>query len=71
MVEQSPQKFDADRPVLLVLASTYPRWKDEPEPGIVHEQAKRLLPHYRVHEFGPHAQGTATREVIDGVEVQC
>ncbi len=35
----------------------------------MHELAKRLLPHFRVHVLGPHAQGAATREVMDGVEV--
>lgn len=58
-----------DRPVLLVLASTYPRWHGDPEPGFVHELAKRLLPRFRVHVLGPHAKGAARREVMDGVEV--
>ena len=69
MSEQVPHTGDADRPVLLVLASTYPRWQGDPEPGFVHELAKRLVPRFRVHVLGPHAQGAASREVMDGVEV--
>ncbi|MBD7987964.1 glycosyltransferase [Luteimonas sp. Sa2BVA3] len=69
MTEHLPVGGADARPVLLVLASTYPRWPGDPEPGFVHELAKRLLPRFRVHVLGPHARGSATREVMDGVEV--
>ena len=36
------------RPALLVLSSTYPRWKDDPEPGFVHELSKRLTADFDV-----------------------
>jgi len=58
------------RPVLLVLASTYPRWADDPEPGFVHELCKRLTDRFRVIVVGPHAAGAKPREVMDGVEVR-
>lgn len=54
---------------LLVLASTYPRWAADPEPGFVHELAKRLTCPFRVIVLGPHAPGAKPREVLDGVEV--
>lgn len=57
------------RPVLLVLASTYPRWQGDPEPGFVHELSKRLIDRFRVIVLGPHAPGALPREVLDGVEV--
>ena len=57
------------RPVLLVLTSTYPRWKGDPEPGFVHELAKRLTDQFRVVVLGPHAPGASTMEILDGVEV--
>ncbi len=61
---------DADaRPRLLVLASTYPRWPGDPEPGFVHELAKRLTGTFRVIVLGPHAPGAKPRETMDGVEV--
>jgi glycosyltransferase involved in cell wall biosynthesis len=57
------------RPRLLVLASTYPRWPGDPEPGFVHELAKRLAGRFRVVVLGPHAPGAKRRESMDGVEV--
>ena len=32
----------------MVLASTYPRWRGDKEPGFVHELAKRLVDRFRV-----------------------
>lgn len=57
------------RPTLLVLASTYPRWVGDTEPGFVHELARRLTGQFRVIVLGPHAPGAKTREALDGVEV--
>lgn len=59
----------SDMPRVLVLASTYPRWSGDPEPGFVHELAKRLRQHFYVVVLCPHAKGAKTREVMDGVEV--
>ncbi len=56
-------------PVLLVLASTYPRWAGDAEPGFVHELARRLTGRFRVLVLCPHAPGAKRREVMDGVEV--
>jgi len=57
------------KPVLLVLASTYPRWPGDPEPGFVHELARRLTDRFRVIVVGPHAPDAKPRETMDGVEV--
>lgn len=54
---------------LLVLTSTYPRSKHDPEPGFVHELARRLTGDFDVHVIGPHATGAASREHMDEVEV--
>lgn len=56
-------------PVLLALASTYPRWPADPEPGFVHELSRRLTERYRVIVLCPHAPGAKPRETMDGVEV--
>lgn len=56
-------------PTLLVLASTYPRWEGDPEPGFVHELSKRLTDRFRVVVLGPHAPGALPRETMEGVEV--
>lgn len=57
------------KPRVLVLASTYPRWRDDPEPGFVHELSKRLKEAFDVTVLCPHAAGAATRETLDGVAV--
>lgn len=54
---------------LLMLASTYPRWRDDPEPGFVYDLAKRLTDRFRVVVLAPHAPGARTCEQFDGVEV--
>lgn len=54
---------------MLVLTSTYPRWQGDPEPGFVHELAKRLTDRFRVMVLGPHAPGAPARDILDGVEV--
>lgn len=59
----------ATKPTLLVLTSTYPRWADDPEPGFVHELARRLTDRFRVIVLGPHALGANAVELLDGVEV--
>lgn len=57
------------KPQVLVLASTYPRWAGDREPGFVHELAKRLAEEFHVIALCPHAAGAALTEVMDGVEV--
>jgi glycosyltransferase involved in cell wall biosynthesis len=59
----------AQRKKLLVLASTYPRWAGDPEPGFVHELSKRLTDVFEVAVLCPHAQGAMEQEVLDGVYV--
>lgn len=57
------------KPRLLVLTSTYPRWSGDPEPGFVHELAKRLTDDFDVTVLGPHAPETSLEETMDGVRV--
>ncbi|MCC7635773.1 glycosyltransferase family 4 protein [Stenotrophomonas rhizophila] len=57
------------RPRLLVLASTYPRWHGDPEPGFVHELSQRLVADFDVRVLCPHAAGALPRECMDGVDV--
>ncbi|WP_430388210.1 glycosyltransferase family 4 protein [Dyella sp. 20L07] len=59
----------AKRPGLLVLTSTYPRWAGDPEPGFVHELARRLIDRFDVCVIGPHASGALAQEELDGVLV--
>lgn len=59
----------AQRPRILVLASTYPRWRGDVLPPFVHELARRLTERFEVHVLAPHAKGCSTHEIMDGVEV--
>lgn len=57
------------RLTLLVLASTYPRWPDDIEPGFVHELCRRLAKHYEVIALVPDAPGARGDCMQDGVYV--
>lgn len=57
------------RPILLVLASTYPRWQGDHEPGFVHELSRRLTTCFDVTVLCPHAEGALTQEQMDGVNI--
>ncbi len=57
------------KPLLLVLASTYPRWRDDPEPGFVHALSRRLTDRFRVVAVVPDAPDAEPDGVLDGVEV--
>ena len=59
----------AQRPRLLVLTSTYPRWAGDPEPGFVHELSRRLTDKFQVTVLCPHACGALPKEQLDGVKV--
>lgn len=54
---------------LLVLASTYPRWHGDHEPGFVHELSKRMSSRFEVTVLCPHAPGACTDEHMEGVRV--
>jgi glycosyltransferase involved in cell wall biosynthesis len=57
------------RPRLIVIATTYPRWRDDHEPGFVHELCRRLVDRFDVFAVVPHAAGSRRFEILDGVKV--
>ncbi|MCE7951134.1 MAG: glycosyltransferase family 4 protein [Xanthomonadales bacterium PRO7] len=59
----------AGKPVILVLASTYPRRAGDHEPGFVHELCKRLTAQFEVVVLTARSPGAAAAETIDGVEI--
>ena len=59
-----------NRPRLLVLTSTYPRWPSEDEPSFVHELCRRLTDHFEVRVVGPHGAGALRQETMDRLEVR-
>lgn len=54
---------------LLVLTSTYPRWKSDYLPTFVHELSKGLSSYFQVAVLCPHSPGAATEEIMDGVKI--
>lgn len=54
---------------LLVLTSTFPRWKDDTDPPFVYELCFRLKKHYDIHVLAPHYHGTALEEQLAGLQV--
>lgn len=60
----------ARRPLLLVLASTYPRWRNDHEPAFVHELCRRLSARYRVIAVVPDAPGADPSGDLEGVQVR-
>ncbi len=56
-------------PRLLVLASTYPRWPGDHEPGFVHELCRRLARQFQVTVLTSRSPGAADRATVDGVEI--
>ena len=54
---------------ILVLASTYPRWKKDTEPRFVHDLCKQLGREYRVIALVPHYPGASLEQDMDGVLV--
>jgi glycosyltransferase involved in cell wall biosynthesis len=66
---KTEQSATTRRPRLLVLASTYPRWEGDPEPGFVHALCIRLTQSFDVHVVCPHAPGALAEEQMDGVQV--
>jgi len=54
---------------VLVLATTFPRWKNDSVPNFIYELAKEFLEHYEVHILTPHAKGSKRLEVMEGIIV--
>lgn len=57
------------KPTVLVLASTYPRWPGDPEPGFVHDLCCRLTDRFEIIALVPDAPGADPDGPFDGVEV--
>lgn len=60
----------ADRPRLLVLTSTLPRWEGDTEPRFVLDLARAMSDRFEPVILAPMAQGAAARETLEGVRVE-
>jgi glycosyltransferase involved in cell wall biosynthesis len=63
-------KTPTRRKNLLVLTSTFPRWKDDAEPPFVFDLCRHLSDDFNIQVLAPHAPGAAFSEEMDGVQVQ-
>lgn len=54
---------------LVVITTTYPRYKGDTEPAFVHLLNKELSKDFEVHVVAPWAKGTKNYEVMDAVHV--
>ena len=58
-----------DRPRVLVLTSTFPRWENDPEPAFIFELSRRLAASFDVTVLSPRTPGSKTQETIAGLNV--
>ena len=54
---------------LLVLTTTYPRWRGDTEPAFVHYLSRGLQDAFEVHVLAPHTLNAKIMEMLDGVHV--
>ena len=58
------------RPRVLMLTSTLPRWAGDAEPGFVLDLARELNTDFSIELIAPHAPGAARTETMQGVPVR-
>ena len=54
---------------VLVLTSTFPRWKNDTTPPFVFELEKRLSKDFEIHILAPHHKGAKKEEIMEGLHV--
>lgn len=59
----------APRPRVLVMTSTFPRWKNDPEPAFVFELSRRLVKVFDITVLAPRAPGSKKKEDMSGLRV--
>ena len=61
--------IQSKRKNLLVVTSTFPRWKGDKEPPFVFELCRQLKRHYNIYVLAPHAPDAAIVEELAGLNV--
>jgi glycosyltransferase involved in cell wall biosynthesis len=54
---------------ILVLTSTFPRWRGDKDPPFVFELCRNLVDQFSVTVVAPHFPGSRTEELLDGIRV--
>ncbi|MCX8178929.1 MAG: glycosyltransferase family 4 protein [Candidatus Aenigmarchaeota archaeon] len=57
------------RKKVLVLTTTFPRWKDDSTPAFVYDLSKELNKHVDIVVLAPHHYGAKKFEIMDGMKV--
>lgn len=60
---------NSNQPRLLVLTSTFPRWKQDTEPAFVFELCRRITPYFDITVLAPRSPGSRERETIEDLKV--
>lgn len=58
------------KPKLLILTTTFPRWKNDPDPPFVYELARRLTRTFDVTVHTPHYPGSKSQENIHDIHIR-
>lgn len=64
-----PPTASTRKPRLLVLTSTFPRWRDDNQPPFVFELSRRLTNDFDITVLAPRAPGSLDREEMDGLHI--
>jgi glycosyltransferase involved in cell wall biosynthesis len=62
-------KSESKRKKILVLTSTFPRWKDDSEPTFIYELCLRMSSDFDIFVLAPHAPFSKTMEIMDSINV--
>ena len=54
---------------LLIVSSTFPRWKDDTDPPFVFELARRLTNNFDISVLAPHYPGSCISERMEGMDI--
>jgi glycosyltransferase involved in cell wall biosynthesis len=57
------------QPQILVLTTTFPRWRGDPDPPFVFELCRRLAKDFGITVLAPHYPGSPSAENMDGIRV--
>jgi len=63
------EKKGENRSRVLVVTSTFPRWKDDPEPAFVFELSRRLASSFDITLISPRSHGSKKSETMAGIRV--
>jgi glycosyltransferase involved in cell wall biosynthesis len=67
--QEHPAAGIAPRKRVLVLASTFPRWRDDTEPPFVYNLSRRLAERFEITVLAPHASRARRAERMEGMDV--